>query len=148
MGIKSEAGLRVGRFRIKIILHDAHFMHICIKSIVTEKRLSDSNTKRSLLSIDQRKENISYSPLSFVSIVWLQVLAVNILGRFLLNNDKNIRYEFSLPFFFISLTFQNKQALYYVYVLSTFMDVLLCNPHDFTLYINIVQTYHSLIRNV
>lgn len=69
MGIKSEAGLRVGSFKTKIILDDAHFMHTCIQSIVTEKRLSDSNTKRSLLSIDQRKENISYSPLSFVSIV-------------------------------------------------------------------------------
>lgn len=49
MGIKSEAGLRVGRFRIKIILDDAHFMHTCIKAIETDNRISDSNTKRSLL---------------------------------------------------------------------------------------------------
>lgn len=51
MGIKSEAGLRVGSFKTKIILDDAYFMHTCtcIKAIVTEKRLSDSNTKRSLL---------------------------------------------------------------------------------------------------
>lgn len=56
MGIKSEAGLRVGRFRIKIILDDAHFMHTCIKAIVTEKRLSDSNTKRGMLYRSKTKK--------------------------------------------------------------------------------------------
>lgn len=49
MGIKLEVGFRVGSFKIKIILDDVYFMYICIKLIVIEKRLSDLNTKRSLL---------------------------------------------------------------------------------------------------
>lgn len=45
MGIKLEVGFRVGSFKIKIILDDVYF----IKLIIIEKRLSDLNTKRSLL---------------------------------------------------------------------------------------------------
>lgn len=56
MGIKSEAGLRVGSFKTKIILDDAHFMHTCIKAIVTEKWLSDSNAKRGMLYWSKKRK--------------------------------------------------------------------------------------------
>lgn len=95
--------------------------------MVTRNRISVSNMKKSLLHWSKKRKHLYSFAFVDITIVWLQVLAVNILGRFLLNNDKNIRYEVSLNFLY--LTNLSQQLGFVACVCS---PLLLYNLSDFT----------------